>query len=416
MSLNLNFNFGRLLQVGERLTTARVNAIVRGISATITGAVGGSDLADGVVTATKATPDAYFYTENCTLVGPTYTLANGFPVDPPALVDGLILYFKADATNTGAVNLAVNALGTHTITKYGGQPLVAGDIVAEQIVGVQYNTSLLAQPTWQFIGLTANQTLPTASAVGGATRNLIVQNNAGTPASKVDIDADEVVLKSASGDPYLASAVNVTCNSGTTGADGLDTGVIAATTWYYLWLIYNPTTLTVASLLSLSATAPTMPAGYTFKALVSRVHAGVSGGSTTDFMTFYQLDQEVYLNHTNLFTGKAAAVADTYEVYSAGGGGADVPLAELVPPDARRLRGTIGCGTASANQAIAIAADANGLGAALNVAQAVGGGNMVDGFSSGNGFDIPLKTAQTFYWKTTAPQPRNRVSISGYSL
>lgn len=52
------------------------------------------------------------------------------------------------------------------------------------------------------------------------------------------------------------------------GAGGLDTGSEASSTPYYLWLIYNPTTTTYAALLSLSATSPTMPSGYTKKRLV----------------------------------------------------------------------------------------------------------------------------------------------------
>jgi hypothetical protein len=60
--------------------------------------------------------------------------------------------------------------------------------------------------------------------------------------------------------------VNVTGNLGTSGVGGLDTGTVAASTGYYIWLIYNPTTGVADMLLSLSASAPTLPAGYTYKA------------------------------------------------------------------------------------------------------------------------------------------------------
>jgi hypothetical protein len=50
-----------------------------------------------------------------------------------------------------------------------------------------------------------------------------------------------------------------------TNQGGLDTGTVANSTWYYLWAIYNPTTLVADYLISASASSPTMPSGYTFK-------------------------------------------------------------------------------------------------------------------------------------------------------
>lgn len=49
-----------------------------------------------------------------------------------------------------------------------------------------------------------------------------------------------------------------------TGAGGLDTGSLAASTWYYFYLIYNPTTGDIAALASRSAKSPTLPSGYTY--------------------------------------------------------------------------------------------------------------------------------------------------------
>lgn len=49
---------------------------------------------------------------------------------------------------------------------------------------------------------------------------------------------------------------------------GLDTGSIAASTWYHVWLIKRPDTGVVDVLVSLSATAPTMPTNYTEKRLI----------------------------------------------------------------------------------------------------------------------------------------------------
>ena len=58
----------------------------------------------------------------------------------------------------------------------------------------------------------------------------------------------------------------------TSGANGLDTGSEASNTWYYIWVIKNPTGPTYAGLLSTSATSPTLPSGYTKKRLVGTVY------------------------------------------------------------------------------------------------------------------------------------------------
>lgn len=55
----------------------------------------------------------------------------------------------------------------------------------------------------------------------------------------------------------------VTINSAVNGANGLDTGSLANTTWYAVYIIGSSTNSTVtAALLSTSATAPTLPKGY----------------------------------------------------------------------------------------------------------------------------------------------------------
>jgi hypothetical protein len=58
---------------------------------------------------------------------------------------------------------------------------------------------------------------------------------------------------------------NTTLDISTTGKNGLDTGSVAALTWYYLFLIWNEDTDEVATLASLSKTNPTMPSGFTHK-------------------------------------------------------------------------------------------------------------------------------------------------------
>lgn len=112
--------------------------------------------------------------------------------------------------------------------------------------------------------------------VRGVGRNIQARTNSGTPNTKLDITADEIVLTDASGAMLVASAVSGTIDFGVTGANGIDAGSQSSSTWYYGWVI-GKADGTIAVLGSTSASAPTMPTGYTFKALVT---AARSDGST----------------------------------------------------------------------------------------------------------------------------------------
>lgn len=114
---------------------------------------------------------------------------------------------------------------------------------------------------------------------------------------------------------YRVSNVAVSIDISTSGAGGLDTGTVAASTIYFKWLIYNPTTSTVAGLYSLSSTAPVMPAGYTCKALVGM---DITDGTGNEYL----LNSVQYGNvwtlkvggnvsgYPALITGVAGAVGD----------------------------------------------------------------------------------------------------------
>jgi len=77
------------------------------------------------------------------------------------------------------------------------------------------------------------------------------------------------------------------------GVNGLDVGTVAADTWYYPWLIYNPTTDTEAGLLSLNATSPTLPSGYTY---FRKVRGAVLTDSSSNILGFTQNDNHFIFN------------------------------------------------------------------------------------------------------------------------
>lgn len=237
------------------------------------------------------------------------------------------------------------------------------------------------------------------AAVQGTYKNLKVVNGA-TADTQVTVTADELVLKDANGNPYLASAVNVTATITGSGANGLDTGAEAASTWYNIWLIYNGTT--VAALLSTSATAPTMPSGYTYKALVGAVYNNAS----SNFDTMRQIGNRVWINLSSVFTGLGAAAVDTYESRS---------ISAFVPPIAKAVDLLIGAyGGTNSNAA---AGNSSGLGAIMQVDTAASG-TARDGFTAGPATGmVPMPTAQTVYWKSYGSTGAyNSMSVKGYTL
>lgn len=120
------------------------------------------------------------------------------------------------------------------------------------------------------IGLLSKTAQPPA---GSSFKSLVIKTASTTTAT---VAADFVVVTD--GTNYQSLAVSSTINFGTTGVNALDAGTITAATWYAIWVIAK-TDGTVACLASTSATSPTMPTGYTYKARVGWIRT-VAGGAT----------------------------------------------------------------------------------------------------------------------------------------
>jgi len=112
----------------------------------------------------------------------------------------------------------------------------------------------------------------------------------------------------------LATAISKTTSAWSVGsaAGGLDTGAIANGTWYHVHLIKRIDTGVVDALVSLSATAPTMPTGYT---LSRRICAMKTNGSA-QWTSFQQLgDYFFILEVTDFsFSGTSAMTLRTLSV------------------------------------------------------------------------------------------------------
>jgi hypothetical protein len=79
-------------------------------------------------------------------------------------------------------------------------------------------------------------------------------------ASTFTVTADKLALASTSDVQFIAETVSETVDITTSGANGLDTGTEANSTWYHVFVIAKDDS-TVDALISTSATAPTMPSG-----------------------------------------------------------------------------------------------------------------------------------------------------------
>ena len=141
--------------------------------------------------------------------------------------------------------------------------------------------------------------------------------------STVTVQADRLILFNASGEAQAVTSVNVTANITASGLNGLDAGSEAADTWYYLYIIWNGTT--VGSVLSTNGSAPALPAGYTHFGLVTVVR----NNSSSDIREMYQVDDV-----TKIFTGGGleALAAGTATSPTA------IDISSLVPPNAKRVQ------------------------------------------------------------------------------
>lgn len=110
---------------------------------------------------------------------------------------------------------------------------------------------------------------------------------------QVHVTADEMILEDAGGAPRRAAPVDVTIDVNASGTNGLDTGTKSLSTWYHIWII-SQSSGGAQGLLSLSATNPTLPGGYSYKAYVGAIY-----NNSSNFLIMYlQNDRLVWADKT----------------------------------------------------------------------------------------------------------------------
>lgn len=156
---------------------------------------------------------------------------------------------------------------------------------------------------------------------------LAIVNNSSFPDTRIDVNASYLQFVS-SGYQFPGYTVNslvLTIDSTVTGVNGLDTGSIAPFTWYNVWAISNG--VSFAGLLSLSATAPTLPAGYIY---TCRVGAFLTDGSGN----FRRIIQRGAMAQ---YTPVGGSNTLQYP-FMAGGGTGFITVTDFIPPTASRIR------------------------------------------------------------------------------
>lgn len=210
--------------------------------------------------------------------------------------------------------------------------------------------------------------------------------------SSVSVTADEIVVENSTNTYKTLRAVSLTIAGTSVGANGIDTGTISINTWYSLWVIWNGTT--TSGLMSLSATAPTLPSGYTHKARVGWIRT--DGTANKYPLSFTQIGRSIQYKVT---TGSnvpnlslmASGVLGTYSTPT----WAAVAVGAFIPTTASKIKLL----TNSVSGAMAIASNTSyGLyNSAINPPLIAGNGGQ--GLSSN--FDMILESTNIYATSST---------------
>lgn len=363
-----------------------------------------------------------------------------------AYTTGLTVRFLANGTTTVTnPTININAAGAKTVKDQDGNALSVGDIASGTVYEAVYDgtdfriyvaasqdlsdyvtgpasTTENNVPQWDSatkqlkdglaVGASANSlvqldsggALPAVSgqnltdlkaAVTGSSSNLA---GAYATAATATYTADEIILKNSSGSTYVAKSVSFTVDITASGVNGLDTGSEASNTWYYVHAVYNGTSTN--GLISASATAPTLPSGYTYSALMGVIRNDGSG----DFFPFLQKDRKISTQPNSVFASVAGVSSFT-----------SVSVSSQVPPIAKSCDGWFGHASINITSGVRVASDANGLGAQALAAQS--SGIVYDGYAIRMTF-IDLKCpSQTIYWASVnVGTATHAMAIVGYQI
>lgn len=144
---------------------------------------------------------------------------------------------------------------------------------------------------WDVMSISEGNDAPTTFAAPRAFEKRL--RIAGTVYGDITMTADALVVSDSAGRTRTwrnaSASIDMTAPSGN-GAGKLDTGSYTTDTWYFIWAIADGSNFAIMA--SLSATAPTMPSGYTFKARIGSFRTWDEGFDVL-FRSFIQRGQVV---------------------------------------------------------------------------------------------------------------------------
>lgn len=234
-------------------------------------------------------------------------------------------------------------------------------------------------------------------------RNLKVQ---ATSASAVAITADAVTVEDSTGGCVRLININISADLGTAGLGGLDTGAEAANTWYYPWIIWDGTN--TGCILSASATAPTMPAGYTHKARMGALRNDASSNLWRTLQIGRRTQVTIGTNPTAspvIISGNSGS--PTTPTWTA------VPIGAFVPPTASVIRGTMLMTQGDSTRAMLAPNNSYGAWNSANAAPVGNGNNGITGsfLITTIQFDLMLESANIYY---TSSNGSTNVLLNGW--
>ena len=300
---------------------------------------------------------------------------------------------------TGANATGVTAAGTSTQVLSGGAtPAFVAPFIAGGTAGsVPYQTGPSATgltavgAAGQFLQSTGAGAPVFASppSVTGAFKNLKLSTT-GTSAP-VTVTADEIVVSDGAGYYKTLSAVSLSVAGTSVGvANGLDAGSLVTSQWYSAWVIWNGAT--TSGLLSLSATAPTLPAGYTHKARVGWIKT--DGTANKYPLSFLQLGRRAYYvvasgSNVTAIPNMASAVTASFWT--------SVSVDAFVPPGVSHVNTGINCNNVAVGGSVAATTNNSYANTApFDAPLWFGNGNSAGiGFSESK--DLPLES-RNIYW------------------
>lgn len=244
---------------------------------------------------------------------------------------------------------------------------------------------------------TANQTFSNpifinSSASGpvgiGPPRNLLgTQTSSGL--TTCTWTADALYLEDSSFNVLRVNNFSSTLSVSVTGLNGIDTGSVAASNWYYVYAISNGTT--PGLLASLSPTSVTFPGGYSYKQLIGAFKTDVS----SKVVAFIQLGADwSYITQVQFASG--------------GNAGSAISLAGYIPASrVGTIKGSLNNGNSQNTTSISL----NSTSGVLAAAAGSGGSGYATAY-----FEAPNVGASLYYSASTASGATPFAYVNGFRL